>query len=157
MRVRQIIATKKTQSADTLWRTTDLPVKYAPVYKKPRPMKAGWTWRSIELDAEGQAWVLTVQCHVTKDNWQAWLMKKFPDGTGSIVARFEYHGSHAGVHIHSSCDRSGLEPGGTSIDNLNRFPNSSSSHRRIVNFTKETFWERSLKFFHVDEIKGTLI
>ncbi len=29
----------------------------------------------------------------------------------SVIARFEDHGSHLGLHCHSDCDTSGLEVG----------------------------------------------
>jgi hypothetical protein len=157
MRVRHLISTPKNLLTDTSWRTTDLPVKFAPVYKKAKPMKGGWTWRSAELVCKNQRYILTAQCLPAKDNWQSWLMTSSLDGGASIVARFENHGSHPGVHVHSRCETSGILEGGASIDNLNRFPDASSVHRRDVTFTKETFWDQSLKFFRVRGVTGTLI
>ena len=34
----------------------------------------------------------------------------------SVVARFESHGSHPGLHGHSHCDRGGIEIGASGLD-----------------------------------------
>ena len=78
------------------------------------------------------------------------------DAGASLVGRFEYHSSHPGLHAHAHCERSGIEMGGSSIDNLVRFPPADGKHRRMSAWTEATFWEASKRFFRVRQNQGTL-
>jgi hypothetical protein len=42
-----------------------------------------------------------------RDNWQATLIL-WTEAGASVVGRFEYHGSHPGLHVHADCERGGL-------------------------------------------------
>jgi len=79
------------------------------------------------------------------------------DEGASVIARLEYHGAHPGLHAHSHCERSGLENGPSSIADLVRVPGSAGSHRRVVAYTEQGFWQKSLVFFRMHEPKGPLI
>jgi hypothetical protein len=68
----------------------------------------------------------------------------------SVVARFEDHASHPGVHVHSDCIRSGDEIGSTSMDNLVRIPSDGQYHRRVQAHTKDSFWQTAIRFFHIN-------
>jgi hypothetical protein len=78
------------------------------------------------------------------------------DGAYSVVARFEHHDSHPGLHIHSDCSRSGIEIGGPSMDNLARIPPADRPHRRTNAWTLASFWAASLQFFRVKPDLGPL-
>lgn len=110
MRVRHLIETDKLQKADTGWLLNDMPPRFSPIYTKTRPIKAGWKWRSSQCQAGNMSFTLTALCNAQRDNWQAYLMVETPAGA-SLVARFESHGSHPGLHAHSHCERSGIEVG----------------------------------------------
>ena len=92
----------------------------------------------------------------TRDNWQATLILCTEAGA-SVIGRYEYHGSHPGLHVHADCERGGLELGSMSIDNLPRRPPAHSFHRRSSAWTENTFWEAARKFFRVEERKGPLL
>jgi hypothetical protein len=74
----------------------------------------------------------------------------------SVVCRFEHHGSHPGVHIHSDCARSGIETGTTGLGGLDRFPKNGSHHRRTTSWTETTFWEAAKRFYRVAVKNGPL-
>lgn len=92
-----------------------------------------------------------------RDNWQAMLLQERVGEGWSIVARYEHHGSHPGLHIHSDCDRSGIETGPSSLDKLGRIPAATERHRRIPVWTEAGFWEAAKRFFRIQEQKGPLI
>lgn len=156
MRVRGLIAEHKTQETDTGWRRDDMQPRHAPVFARTRPIRAGWQWRSARAGSGERQYVLTALCNPARDNWQAILLL-CGETDASVVARYEYHGSHPGVHAHADCDRSGLELGPASIDNLPRRPSAQAFHRRTFAWTDDRFWEAARKFFRVRERKGPLL
>lgn len=155
MRVRHLVSDPKVLKSDTNWRTTDLQPKHAPIYAKTRPIRAGWEWRSAKAESGSRQYILVALCNPPRDNWQAMLIVETGNGA-SMVARLEYHGSHPGLHAHSHCDRSGIELGGASIDNLPRFPPAGHTHRRTAAWTKIQFWNAAREFFRIKEKLGDL-
>jgi hypothetical protein len=157
MRLRHIIALKKQTQTDSKWSIKDLSPRYAPIYAKTKPIRAGWQWRSSKVsDAAGMDYILLAECNPRRDNWKAILISETSVGP-AVVARFEYHGSHPGLHVHADCIRGGLETGAVGLDNLARIPPASSMHRRTSAWTEGTFWEAAKRFFRVEEKKGSLI
>jgi hypothetical protein len=157
MRVRHIVGQKKQTQTDTKWSIKDLTPRYAPIYTKTKPIRAGWQWRSSKvIDATGREYVLLAECNPRRDNWKAVLILETSDGP-SVVARFEYHASHPGLHVHADCSRGGIETGAIGLDNLARLPPAGNMHRRKHAWTEGTFWEAAKRFFRVEEQKGTLI
>lgn len=156
MRVRHIITTPKDLVSDTGWQTKDLPPKHAPIFVKTRPIRGGWRWRSARANDGASDYMLTALCDPNRDNWKSFLSLQLQNGS-SIVARFEHHGSHPGLHTHSDCGRSGLELGAQSLDNLSRFPSAKTFHRRTHTWTENGFWDASKAFFRIKDKTGTLI
>lgn len=151
MRVRRLAGVHKIITADTgKWSASDLPPRHAPIYVKSRPIRGGWRWRSLKAKAEQHNFVLTVMCNPSRDNWQAILMLDTPHGH-SVVGRFEYHGSHPGLHVHGHCARGGIELGGQGMDNLVRIPPVGQSHRRTNGWTESTFFEAAKRFYRLGE------
>jgi hypothetical protein len=83
------------------------------------------------------------------------LLLETTDGW-SVVGRFEFHGSHPGIHFHCDCDRSGTDVGPKSIDGLGRIPSAKSCHRRSTAWTETSFWEAAKQFFHIEHRTGVL-
>lgn len=155
MRVRHLISQPKYIDSETTWSTEDLRPRHAPIYPKTKPIRAGWTWRSARCVSVSEDYVLLAECNPSRDNWKAMLLLEATGGW-SAVGRFEFHGSHPGLHVHSDCDRSGLEPGPRSIDGLTRIPGAKAFHRRLGAWTEHSFWEAAKRFFHVEHRVGLL-
>lgn len=155
MRVRHLIEKTKLEKSHTGWSPNDMPPRFSPIYTRTRPIRAGWKWRSSQSHAENMNFILTALCNAQRDNWQAYLMVETPDGV-SVVARFESHGSHPGLHGHSHCERSGIEVGASGLDNLVRCPPADKAHRRTNAWTENTFWEAARRFFRVKDDFGPL-
>jgi len=156
MRVRNLIKERKTQQSDTDWRRDDMQPRHAPVFTRTRPVRSGWQWRSAKAESVDRQYILYALCNPARDNWQATLIL-YAEAGASVVGRYEYHGSHPGLHVHADCERSGLELGSISVDNLPRRPPAQSFHRRTSAWTDTTFWEAARRFFRVDERKGPLL
>lgn len=156
MRLRHLIAKNKLLKNDTGWSTSDMPPRHCPVYTKTKPITAGWQWRALHCEgADNTKFILTIYCNPRRDNWQAFLIIE-TNGGASVVARFEHHASHPGLHGHGHCDRGGLELGTSGLDGLLRFPKVGESHRRSHAWTEGTFLSAAKKFFRVTEDRGPL-
>lgn len=149
-----MIGEAKTLSGDTGWRHDDIPPRYTGVYPKTRPNRAGWQWRSAVATSEHREYVFFTYVNEQKDKWNSWLVVKLDQGA-SLVARFEYHGSHPGRHIHAHCERGGIDAGPASIDGLARVPKTSSGPP--MQLTPDRFWNMSRERFRIDFPKGSLI
>ena len=159
MRVRHLISEDKALESDTDWQTSDLQHRHAPIFPKTTPIRAGWKWRSAKACGATGDFILLAKCNPNRDNWQAVIMKLFEDGSASAVGRFEHHGSHPGLHAHAHCERSGIDLGTPSLDDLVRVPavGPGSYHRRQNAWTERGFWEAAKRFFRVQERRGQLI
>lgn len=155
MRVRHLISDRKIQSADTGWRADDMPPRACPIYTKTRPIRAGWQWRSASAESSSRKYLLIALVNANRGNWQSFLLIEV-FGAWSVVARFEFHASHPGVHIHSHCGRSGVEVGATGLDQLARAPAIGSKHRRVAAFTPATFWQAARSIFRIHDDLGPL-
>jgi hypothetical protein len=158
MRVRRLIRLEKELLSDTDWKTTDLQPRFAPIFPKTTPIRAGWRWRSARASGAEGEYVLLAKCNPPRDNWQACLILTLDEGA-SVVGRFEHHGSHPGLHAHAHCERGGVETGTRGLDDLVRVPaaGSTSYHRRRNAWSENGFWEAAKRFFRIKERKGPLI
>lgn len=155
MRVRHLVALEKMIDSETAWSAKDMQPRFAPIYPKTKPIRAGWVWKSARCKVEEQNYILLAECNPPRDNWKAMLICELQDGW-SVVGRFEFHGSHPGLHFHCDCDRSGRETGAKSIDNLSRIPSANSFHRRLNAWTENAFWEAAKSFFRISDKQGVL-
>jgi len=120
-------------------------------------MGNGWRWRSLRAERLGAKYCVVALCRSGRGTQQALLLREIANQQWSLVARYEQHSSHPGLHVHSHCERSGVEPGGTGFDGLARIPSVGSRHRRAASLTDDMFWNKSLKFFGVEDKKGPML
>ena len=160
MRTKSIILQKKSLLTDTGWRRDDIRPQFFPIFLKTRPVRSDWMWRSAEVHGAELVFVLFARANPKKDNWQSILILEIEPGIYTTVSRFEYHGAHPGLHVHSDCKKQPKSiKGPESLSELERIPSSGrfSFHRRIRDWSPNKFWEESKRFFRVDEIKGGLL
>ncbi len=160
MRVRRLICEEKEILTDTGWKTTRLQPRHAPIYRVSQAMRPGWKWRSSSARGlvRGKQYILLVRGNPGLGNWQSILMQKF-DKEASVIARYEHHSSHPGIHGHVHCERGGIERGTSGLGNLVRIPKSDgkSYHRRTQTLTENAFWDSAKKFFRVRDKRGVLL
>lgn len=154
-RLRWLVAERKQILTDTGWRHDDLPPRLSGIYPKTRPIRAGWEWRSVLTSGSAYKHIFLTQINEDRDNWLAWLVAISPAG-GSIICRYEYHGSHPGFHLHAHCERGGIETGPATINGLLRIPGASSAGM-VTTIRRDSFWERAREKFRIDFPTGTLI
>jgi len=156
MRVRHLVRQAKTITSDTTWRDDPLPPRHSGIYPKTRPPKPNWKWRSAQAHCGNDEYILLCEVNEETDNWRAWLILKLND-QGSIVARYEYHGSHPGIHVHADCIRGGIETGPSSINVTLRIPAVNSDRMRPPPSRRDLFWDIARTYFRMDYAVGSLI
>ena len=148
MRLRHLIQKQKTQISDTEWREGDMTPRHAPYFRKTKPVRRRWKWRSAQAeDRAGIKYVIVYLCNFYRNNWKSTLAVQVGKDW-SVVGRFEYHGSHPGLHCHADCNRGGIETGTTGLD-VPRIPDTEAPHRRNNTWTDDSFWRASKKFFRI--------
>ncbi len=156
MRVRHIVSVRKIIKTDTKWRDDALPPRFSGIYVKTMTSRPQWKCRSALAIADGCEYILLCQVNESKDNWLAWLVRKANDG-GSLVSRYEYHGSHPGLHAHADCTRGGIEIGPSSIDRLLKIPHANSRTNRAAPSRLDLFWKNASSHYRMDYEKGELL
>ena len=155
MRVRHIAAIQKVQVDDTQWSLSDVPPRRCPINSKTKPIRAGWQWRSIKAEGGGRKFIAYAEANIRRGDYKSILIEDTPSGF-SVIARFEYHSSHPGLHVHAHCERGGIEIGATGMGNLIRIPPVNKKHRRIAAFTLSTFWQEARRFYNIVDDNGPL-
>ncbi len=155
MQIRKLIRAAKVQAHDTRWKTGDLPPRLCPIYLKSKPHGPSWQWRSAKANSGDMEFWLVATVNVSRGNWKCVLIVKTESGH-SVVARYEDHGSHPGLHVHSHCVRGGVEEGPSGMNDLVRVPPVKAAHRRINAQTLSTFWENARRFFRIKDDMGPL-
>ena len=156
MRVRKHIQVAKIILSDTNWQTDDIPPRHTCIYPKTRPNRAGWEWRSALVKSDISEYIFLSHVHPDRDNWQAMLVLKSDLG-GSLISRYEYHGSHPGIHVHADCSRGGIEVGPTGINDLLRIPQVGKERQNNITLRKNLFWDKARLHFRIDYPKGELL
>lgn len=155
MRIRSLLRQRKKLITESQWSCNDLPPRYCPIYIRTRPMRNGWKWRSARAESSEFTFTMTALCNPSRGNWQSMLIAHIDEGY-SVVARYEYHDSHPGLHSHAHCERGGIETGSSGLDNLIRVPRAGSAHRRCTAWTESSFWLSSKKFYRIFDNTGPL-
>lgn len=129
MRVRRLIRENKETLTDTGWKTTSLQPKFAPILRDAQPMRSGWQWRSLSAKGVSREtqFILLAKGNLARANWQSILMQIY-NGEAAVIARYEYHGSHPGIHGHAHCERGGVEKAAAAWVNLLACPNPAVNH-----------------------------
>lgn len=129
--------------------------RHAPIFQNTRPMRGGWTWRSMRVEGDGREFILLFQCNPPRADWKAWLLIRFGQDA-SIVARLEDRASHPGLHLHAHCQRGGVEVGSALLSDLERAPPAGAYHRRQHAWTADGFRDHAADFFRVRGVQGGL-
>lgn len=156
MRVRAITRIKKVVETDTQWKGTDVPPRHYPIISRAKPIRAGWEWRSVRAKSpDGRNFIAYLEVNLRKGDFKSVLIEDTVNGP-SVVARYEYHASHPGIHVHAHCERSGMEIGATGMDKLARAPSLKKHHRRVGALSPSTFWAAASRFYGMEYETGPL-
>ena len=116
----------------------------------------GWDWRVVRLTYGGVPYRLLVAFHSMKQNALAYLGIETGNDT-LVVCMLETHSTHAGWHVHASCNEKDALPGRLRFPGLRRIPRKDSRHTAIGLFTKEDVLRRALRLFRAVSLKEMIL
>jgi len=156
MRVRAAARLRKIITSDTRWKRDDVQRRYCPINSRTKPIRAGWEWRSLKAASDdGRKFIAYLEANVRKGDFKSVLIEETVNGP-SVIARYEYHSSHPGIHVHAHCERSGIEIGASGMDKLERAPRVKERHRRISALSLSTFLAAASRFYGMEYDTGPL-
>lgn len=135
---RDILTADKTDLTFGNWSDEKLKHKDFPLRRSAYPLTRRWRWQVITFRSNGKRFRILSAYHTLVPEYLA-ILAEDTVGDSRIVARWEFHQSHAGWHIHACC---------TELDNITvgivhplgvkRIPTAKNSHRRAL-FLNEGF------------------
>lgn len=107
-----------------------MPKTAYPLSKNAYKVGAPFTWRVVVFECLGKTFRLLIAFRVDLSRYQCHLGM---DVGGDMVtlARYEFHATEPGWHMHCVCDDTGRVPGTMKCDDR-RFPHWESFHREQV-------------------------
>ena len=114
MRLRRIIRANKTITDAGAWKTGVKMPKTAFPLTKQNALKVGpaYSWRVIRFTCLGAAFRVLVIYRLDLSTYSAYLGMEC-DQDLKVLARYDYHATHPGWHMHAVCDSDSQTPGRT--------------------------------------------
>lgn len=132
MRVANVIKAHKSAVGFSQWTDEKIKTKDFPLNKKRgkvHPLSRRYRWQIITFVALGQAYRVLVGYHTLVPEFITTLAEDV-GADCRVLARWEFHASHGGWHVHSVCgDTDGLSPGIVKPAGTKRIPDKASYHR----------------------------
>lgn len=132
MRVGDVVRGQKAIVTVGPWSDDKLKVKDFPLLKKRSrvyPMTRQWRWQVSQFHCEGRQFRLLASYHKLVPEFAAVLAEDV-GADCRVLARWEYHATHDGWHIHSSCrDIDNDTPGIVKPSGTVRIPAAGTYHR----------------------------
>ncbi|AOW48400.1 hypothetical protein A4R89_02105 [Acetobacter ascendens] len=133
----------------TSWSVKEIPPKISP-YKNKRPAGKGFEWRAITAKNGDTIFHVLALANSKRGNYKAFLTLQEPQDR-FMIARFETHPSHPGIHYHTWCKSQNIPACPNSIEAPFRIPKPEnvSQHRSNVAFSPQSFWLAACNAFNV--------
>ncbi|QIG70446.1 hypothetical protein EVB88_062 [Rhizobium phage RHph_N28_2] len=120
------------------WTDEKLKNRDFPLRRSSYPLTRRWRWQVISFRADGRRFRILAAYHTLVPEYFAILAEDVGNDS-RIVARWEFHQSHAGWHIHSCCSKlDDITVGVVHPLGVKRIPAAKNSHRRGL-FVKAGF------------------
>jgi hypothetical protein len=133
VRLKQIIRGPKEDISWGEWRAGHVPRKEFPLSRlKSKVYKIGpsYHWRIGRFSQGGNSYRVWVKFRPDLENYAAVLGLEQSDGDMVVLARYEFHGSHPGWHVHAACKNvRDIEPGRLHSPLHSRMPRRGGRHR----------------------------
>ena len=156
MKVSEVLFSEKTAIGATNWTGEKIRTKDFPLNKGRFPLTKRWRWRLERFEALRRQFRLLIAYHITVPEFLAVLGEEVA-GDCRVIASLEYHRSHPGWHVHSSCEHCELLPIGQSRPPaFKRIPRSMVYHRNVdflpanLGMTDTSADDIAMDFFHLD-------
>lgn len=107
---------------------TKMPKSAFPLSKhRSFQVRASHRWRVVRFTCDGHSYRLLIAYRPELESYKAFLGRD-EKGDTRVLARYEFHGTHAGWHLHSDC--TGINViGKTGLPD--RIPGNAAHHRRV--------------------------
>ncbi|HTV70972.1 MAG TPA: hypothetical protein VMF90_20780 [Rhizobiaceae bacterium] len=132
MRASDVIRAGKTDESVGAWSDDKLKAKEFPLSKKRGqafPLSRRYRWQIICFKACGRSYRVLVAYHTLLPEFITVLAEDVMKDC-KVLARWEFHGSHGGWHVHANCgDTDGLTKGVVKPAGVQRIPAKGSYHR----------------------------
>lgn len=130
MRVKAVIAAEKQIVDAGAWKDGKMPNTAFPLSKSSLNVSVKFRWRCIHFTAAGGTYRLLVFYRLDLEKCCMYLGRHDAKNM-TVIARFEWHGTHEGWHFHvpKDCDDTGLVAGRTGGCDK-RLPQCFERHRR---------------------------
>jgi hypothetical protein len=105
MRLRDIVLAEKQEFQWFPWKDGKMPKHVFPMTKnRSFRIRSKWRWRYCKFTCLGNSMRVLVAYRRDQQEYMALLGLDLTEGGTRVIARYEFHGSHPGWHIHSYCD-----------------------------------------------------
>lgn len=161
IRVRDIRASDKDAVEWGKWDGGKMPASAFPLSRRrARSFRLGtvYRWRIIRFQACGNQFRLLLAFSLAKEQYRAILAIEW-DRDLTVLASYEFHGTHPGWHLHAACDDVAQVPRGVLIGPWQRrIPRARTKHRSVEFQVRDddTALEVAARFFRLHKVAGQL-
>jgi hypothetical protein len=160
--VRDIRSGDKTVVDWGKWEDGKMPTSAFPLSRRRgQALRLGYSyrWRVVRFEACGSAFRLLLAFNLPKEQYRATLALE-GESDNSVVASYEFHGTHPGWHLLATCDDIATVPPGVMIGPWQRrMPRARSRHRRIEFRVKDddAALDIAARFFRLHKAEGVML
>lgn len=132
MGIKDVVRAEKNVASWGEWKVgVKMPASAFPLSKQRRfSIRACYRWRVAQFTCDDKQYRLLVAYRPELLVYRAYL-GLHEDGDTCVIARYEYHSTHEGWHIHTNCHDNN-EIFGRTGNLASRLPESKSVHRRLA-------------------------
>lgn len=131
MKLSEVLRSKKKSISATHWTTEKIRTKDFPLARGRYPLTRRWRWKVERFEALTRRFRLLVAYHTIVPEFIAVLGEEVV-GDCRVLASLEYHRTHPGWHVHSSCEHIERLPIGlTRPLQFSRIPGNNMPHRSL--------------------------
>jgi hypothetical protein len=161
-RVKDILAANKTEVDWGKWEGGRMPPSAFPLSRRRGSsfrLGSSYRWRVIRFGARECKFRLLLAYNLPKEQYRATLALE-GERDNSVLASYEFHGTHPGWHLLATCDDMSTVPQGVMIGPWQRrIPRPRARHRRTGFRVRddETALDLAARFFCLHKADGVLL
>jgi hypothetical protein len=157
VKLRRVINGAKTITDAGSWKAgTKMPKTVFPLSRAGSfKVTSRFNWRVISFECMGEKFKLLVYYRTDIESFHADLGREV-GGDMLVMARYEFHATHPGWHMHCLCDSTG-KVAGRSGGTDRRMPRVGEFHKQCVFgvATDRQAYEKAVKIFRLDKRSAT--
>ena len=146
------------------WQAGGMTASTFPLSKrKGRSLRFGsaYRWRLVRFEANNHHFRLLLVYSLPKEQYRAILAME-GDGDMSVIASYEFHGTHPGWHLSAACGDLSVVPGGVLIGPWQKRIPKAGSYQRPKRVTfgiadDDQALEAAASFFRLHKAEGSLL